>query len=104
MIETSLTTPEREVGQVEQVGQVGQEEEEEDMIEFDVLLLYMKIKEAELADIVDNIDYQIDIYTWWDRFNEDMYVFESTKTTIEEDFELTYIRNRIELLLHLNFW
>ena len=46
MIETSLTTPE-EGGQVGQVGQ-----EEEDMIEFDVLLLYMKIKEAELADIV----------------------------------------------------
>lgn len=101
MIETSLTTPE-EGGQVGQVGQVGQEEE--DMIEFDVLLLYMKIKEAELADIVDNIDHQIDIYTWWDRFNEDMYVFESTKKTIEEDFKLTYIRNRIELLLHLNFW
>lgn len=98
MIETSLTTPE-EGGQVGQVGQ-----EEEDMIEFDVLLLYMKIKEAELADIVDNIDYQIDIYTWWDRFNEDMYVFESTKKTIEEDFKVTYIRNRIELLLHLNFW
>ena len=103
MIETSLTTPEREVGQVEQVGQVGQEEE--DMIEFDVLLLYMKIKEAELSDILDNnTDYQIDIYTWWDRFNEDMYVFESTKKTIEEDFKVTYIRNRIELLLHLNVW
>lgn len=101
MIETSLTTPEREVGQVGQV----EEKEEDIMIEFDVFLLYMKIKEAELSDILDNnTDYQIDIYTWWDRFNEDMYVFESTKKTIEEDFKVTYLRNRIELLLHLNFW
>ena len=101
MIETSLTTPE-EGGQV---GQVGQVEEEEDMIEVDLLLLYMKIKEAELSDILDNnTDDQTDVYTWWDRFNQQMNVLETTKKTIEEDFKLTYIRNRIELLLHLNFW
>ena len=98
MIETSLTTPEEE-------GQIGQVEGEEDLIEVDVLLLYMKIKEAELSDILDNnTDYQTDIYTWWDRFNQHMNVLETTKKTIEENFKLTYIRKRIELLLHLNFW
>ena len=93
MIETSLTTPE-EGGQVE-----GEDE-------LDILLLYMKIRETELSEILDNnnTDYQIDVYLWWDRFNQDMNVLESTKKSIEEDFKLTYIRNRIELLLHLNFW
>lgn len=79
------------------------QQKEEEGIDFDIMLLYMKIKEDELSEIVDNLD-RYDIFSWWDRFNQEMYKLENTKKTMEEEMKLGYIRNRIELLLHLNFW
>ena len=79
------------------------QQKEEEGIEFDIMLLYMKIKENELSEIVHNLD-RYDIFSWWDRFNQEMYKLENTKKTMEEEMKLGYIRNRIELLLHLNFW
>lgn len=79
------------------------QQKEEEGIEFDIMLLYMKITENELSEIVDNLD-RYDIFSWWDRFNQEMYKLENTKKTMEEEMKLGYIRNRIELLLHLNFW
>mgnify|MGYP006253870143 CR=1 FL=1 len=68
----------------------------------DLLLLYLNLKENELYDMINNQS-NYDIYSWWDIFNEQMYRFNNTNKTIEEDMKLSYIRNRIELLLHLNF-
>lgn len=79
------------------------EPQEGEGIDFDIMLLYMKIKEAELLKIVDNLD-RYDIFSWWDRFNQEMHKLENTKKNMEEEMKLGYIRNRIELLLHLNFW
>jgi len=79
------------------------QQKEGEGIDFDIMLLYMKIKENELSEIVDNLD-RYDIFSWWDRFNQEMYKLENTKKTMEEEMKLGYIRNRIELLLHLNFW
>lgn len=78
------------------------QQKEEEGIEFDIMLLYMKIKENELSEIVHNLD-RYDIFSWWDCFNQEMYKLENTKKTMEEEMKLGYIRNRIELLLHLNF-
>ena len=79
------------------------QQKEGEGIDFDFMLLYMKIKEDELSEIVDNLD-RYDIFSWWDRFNQEMYKLENTKKNMEEEMKLGYIRNRIELLLHLNFW
>ena len=79
------------------------QQKEGEGIDFDIMLLYMKIKEAELLEIVDNLD-RYDIFSWWDRFNQEMYKLENTKKNMEEEMKLGYIRNRIELSLHLNFW
>lgn len=79
------------------------QQKEGEGIDYDIMLLYMKIKENELSEIVNNLD-RYDIFSWWDRFNQEMYKLENTKKTMEEEMKLGYIRNRIELLLHLNFW
>lgn len=68
----------------------------------DIILLYMNFKENELYDIIYNQN-DYNIYSWLDTFNEQMYRFDNTNKTLEEEMKLSYIRNRIELLLHLNF-